>query len=225
MYISHKYKFIFLRTPKTASSSLSEFFIKNIPDPSAVYTPVEDSNLDGTLNPGIIQKYEHDHKFYHFTLQDLIYENIITEFQARTYKSFAVLRDPIDRQKSFYYFYKKWKNRARLPSLREYKKWTPNGTFVKEPNSAIRQTDFLSLNGKIIGDYWLYENLNAELNNFMKSLDLNVIHPLPKHKTNFRKNRDNEIQFDEEDLKKLQIVFESDFKLYNELKEKAHETN
>ena len=54
MYVSHKYKLIFLRTPKTASSSLSEFFIKNIPDPDAIYTLVEDSNIPATLSKEIL---------------------------------------------------------------------------------------------------------------------------------------------------------------------------
>lgn len=225
MYISHKYRFIFLRTPKTASSSLSEFFIKNIPDPSAVYTPVEDSKLPGTLNSGIIKKYKDNYKFYHFTLEDLIRENIITSQQALEYKSFAVLRDPIDRQKSFYYFYKKWKNKARPASLKEYKQWAPDGTFKNEPNSAIRQIDFLSLDGKIVGEYWLYENLDYELNKFMNSINVQISYPLPNHKNNFRKNRDNEIVFDEDALRKIENTFKDDFNLYNGLKEKAHETN
>lgn len=222
MYISHKYKFIFLRTPKTASSSLSEFFIKNIPDPHAVYTPVEDSKIQGTLSTGLIQKYKNNFKYYHFTLEDLVKEKIITPEQASSYKSIAVLRDPADRQKSFYYFYKKWKGRAKQPSLEEYKVWAPNGTFLNEPNSSIRQTDFLSLQGKIVGEYWLYENLHHELSKFMKSINVQVIHPLPSHKSNFRKNRSNEIQFDEDAMNKLLEVFGEDFKLYNELKEKSY---
>jgi len=165
MYISHKYKLIFLRTPKTASSSLSEFFIKNIPDDYAIYTPVEDSNIPGTLNPDIINKYKINFKYYHFTLEDLVNNEIITEEQAKTYKSFAVIRDPVDRQKSFYYFYKNWKGRHSPASLDEYKAWTSNGSFIGEPNSAIKQTDILSINEEIIGNYWLYENINDELNN------------------------------------------------------------
>lgn len=225
MYISHKYKFIFLRTPKTASSSLSEFFIRNIPDPTAVYTPVEDSDLLGTLHSDIIRKYKKDFKFYHFTLQDLIDENIITKDQALSYKSFAVLRNPVDRQKSFYYFYKKWKNRRKPHSLNEYKIWAPEGTFKDEPNSAIRQIDFLTLDGKIIGEYWLYENINDELNKFMNKINVEIIHPLPNHKSNFRKNRDNEIEFDDEAMNKLLDAFCADFKLYDMLKEKAFAEN
>lgn len=225
MYISPKYQFIFLRTPKTASSSLSEFFIKNIPDPQAIYTPVEDSNLRGTIHDSIINKYKRDFKFYHFTLDDMVRENIITEQQARTYKSFAVIRDPIDRQKSFYYFYKKWKGKGKPASLDQYKSWAPNGTFTGEPNSAIRQTDFLSLKGEMIGTYWLYENLNAEVENFMRSINVPIVHALPNHKSNFRKNRSDEIKFDQESLQKIKKAFGKDFDVYNELKEKISETN
>lgn len=221
MFISHKYKFIFLRTPKTASSSLSEFFVKNISDPTAIYTPVEDSNLPGTIDTGIIRKYKKDFKFYHFTLEDLVKENIITKDQALTYRSFAVLRNPVDRQKSFYYFYKKWKSRKNPPSLQEYKLWTPDGSFKNEPNSAIRQTDFLTLDGKIIGEYWLYENINQELSKFMNQIGIPIKHPLPNHKSNFRKNRDNEFEFDEDAMNKLLNMFGNDFKLYDMLKEKA----
>ena len=95
MYLSHKYKFLFLRTPKTASSSLSDFFIRNVDDPNAIYTEVEDSKLPGTLNEAIVGKYR-PYAFYHFTLNQLIDENIITEQQAREYDVFALLRNPVD---------------------------------------------------------------------------------------------------------------------------------
>ena len=71
MYLSHKHKFLFLRTPKTASSSLSDFFIRNIQDDEAIYTEVEDSNLPGTLDEAIVSKYR-PYAFYHFTLNQLI---------------------------------------------------------------------------------------------------------------------------------------------------------
>tara|TARA_B110000503_G_scaffold97711_1_gene146570 strand:+ start:1438 stop:2109 length:672 start_codon:yes stop_codon:yes gene_type:complete len=222
MYVSHKYKLIFLRTPKTASSSLSEFFIKNIPDPQAIYTPVEDSNIAGTLSQDIINKYKINFKYYHFTLQDLVDNRIITPMAAIEYKSIAVVRNPVDRQKSFYYFYKKWKNAGSPASLEQYKAWTAKGSFIGEPNSGILQSDILKWNGEVKGDYWLYQNIGNDLSQLMRELNLQVTHPLLNHKNDFRTNRDDEIVFDKEAMDKLQEVFGADIKLYNELAEETY---
>ncbi|HAW04580.1 MAG TPA: hypothetical protein DCW83_07830 [Saprospirales bacterium] len=222
MYISHKYKLIFLRSPKTASSSLSEFFIKNIPDPDAIYTPVEDSNIKGTLSQDIINRYKTHFKFYHFTLQDIIDNNIITKEQALSYRSICVIRDPVDRQKSFYYFYKKWKQPGSQASIEQYNDWTSNGPFIGEPNSGILQSSFLKIDNKIVGEYWLYQNFHNDLSQLMRELDLSVTHMLPQHKTDFRKNRDNEIKFNEFATDNLNKFFGSDVKLYNELLEETY---
>lgn len=222
MYISHKYKLIFLRSPKTASSSLSEFFIKNIPDPDAIYTPVEDSNIQGTLSQDIINRYKTNYKFYHFTLQDIIDNNIITKEQALSYRSICVIRDPIDRQKSFYYFYKKWKQPGSQASIEQYNAWTHEGPFIGEPNSGILQSSFLKIDNKIAGEYWLYQNFHNDLSQLMRELNLSVTHMLPQHKTDFRKNRDNEIEFNEFATDNLNKFFGSDVKLYNELLEETY---
>jgi len=58
----------------------------------------------------------------------------------------------------------------------------------------------------------------------MKDLELEIVHPLPTHKSNFRKNRKNEFAFDEEAMEQMKFVFEKDFELYNELKEKSYES-
>lgn len=219
MYLSHKYKFLFLRTPKTASSSLSDFFIRNINDPEAIYTEVEDSNLPGTLDESIVSRYR-PYAFYHFTLDQLIHEGVITEEQAREYDVFALLRDPIDRAKSFYYFYKKFRSPGTSPSLEEYKRWTNKGVFNNDPNSAIVQTDLLKIKGESVGRYWLYENLEKELSNFMFHRRLRIDHPLPRHKTDTRKVKKNEIEFDETSLNDLREHFQNDFMLYEQLKKK-----
>lgn len=223
MYISHKYKLVFLRTPKTASSSLSEFFIKNIPDMSSIYMPVEDSKLEGTINPVIIDKYRDNFKYYHLTLENLIKEKLITIEQAKTYKIISVIRNPVDRQKSFYYFYKRWKNVNQPFTLQDYNYLAPNGYFIDEPNSAIRQSDFAKLGDKYIGEYWLYENLDSHVNKLMKDLGLEIINPLPTHKSDFRKNK-NEIEFDEESMAQIKLVFGKDFELYDELKKKYYKS-
>lgn len=224
MYISHKYKLIFLRTPKTASSSLSEFFIRNIPDPEAVYTPVEDSRINGQGTDHLQTKYKRNFKYYHFTLEDLINEGVITKHQAKTYRVISVIRDPIDRQKSFFFFYSKWKAKGRPVDLNLYKTIAPNGTFLDEPNSALLQSSFGLLDGEYVGEYWLYENLGEHLSNLMKDLNLQTQYPLVSHKSGFRKNK-SDIRFDGESLNKMHDVFEKDFKLYNELKENQYASN
>lgn len=217
MYLSHKYKFLFLRTPKTASSSLSDFFIKNIDDPNAIYTEVEDSGTPGTLSEDIVGKYR-PYAFYHFTLQQLIDEAVILEEQAREYTCFALLRNPIDRQKSFYYFYKKFKSPGWEGSIEEYKSWTRNGVFKGEANSVIRQSDLLKINGEQVGEYWLYENLEQKLFDFLYDRKIEVKYPLPQYKAGIRKSRKNEIEFDEQSLKDIRNHFKQDFELYEKLK-------
>ena len=217
MYLSHKYKFLFLRTPKTASSSLSDFFIRNVDDPNAIYTEVEDSNLPGTLSEDVVGKHR-PYGFYHFTLQQLIDENVITEEQARSYTCFALLRNPVDRAKSFYYFYKKFKSPHRPASLDEYKAWTQLGVYRGEPNSAIVQANLLRINDQPVGRYWLYENLEQELFDFLYERKIEVKHPMPQHKTGIRKSRKDEIEFDEECMKGLRSHFKRDFELYEKLK-------
>ena len=92
----------------------------------------------------------------------------MTEEQAREYYCFALLREPLDRQKSLYYFYKKWKSPKTPASLDEYKSWAPYGLF-EDPNSRIVQTDLLKIRGELVGEYWLYEDLDVRLNHFMTS--------------------------------------------------------
>jgi len=218
MYLSHKYKFLFLRTPKTASSSLSEFLIKNIPDPDAIYTDVEDSKIQGTLDKAIVEKYSRNYKVFHLTLEELIAEGVMSVDQAREYTVVNVLRDPLDRQKSFYYFYKKWWSPQTPASCQEYLNWARNGTFRGEVNSTLKQTGFSKYNGESLGEYWLYENLEHEVKSFLYDLGIPVTVPMPKHKTGFRKDRNNEFQFDEESISSIKHHFKEDCEVYEQLK-------
>jgi hypothetical protein len=216
VYLSHKHKFLFLRTPKTASSSLSDFFIRNIQDDEAIYTEVEDSNLPGTLDEAIVSKYR-PYAFYHFTLNQLIDEGVLTREQALEYDIFALLRNPVDRAKSFYYFYRKWKGHGIDASIEQYRNWTINGIFKGEPNSSIVQTSLLKLGNKPVGRFWLYEDLEKELSNFMFNRRLRIDHPLPRHKTDSRAVRTDEIEFEQKDIDEMKQTFGADFRLYDEL--------
>lgn len=218
MYLSHKYKFLVLRTPKTGSSSLSEFLVKNIDDPDAIYTEIDDTNIPGTLDPAVVDR-NRPFKYFHFSLEDLLREGVITPDIIKNYRCISVLRDPVDRQKSFYYFMKKWWAPNTGGSLQEYKSFSPDGySLRKEPNTMLKQTDLLKYNGEICGEFWLYENLNDHVEAFMKDIGVEIKYPMPRHKAGFRKNRDNEIEFDNEVITKLQNHFTDDFRIYSKLK-------
>lgn len=220
MYLSHKYKFLFLRTPKTASSSLSEFFIRNIPDPDAIYTHIEDSKMLGTLDPAISEKYHKDWQLFHLTVELLIKEGILTLEQAKEYKIVNVLRNPFDRQKSFYYFYKKWWQPRTPGTDEEYLHWTfdHRPELRDEFNSGLKQTSFSKYNGETLGEYWLYEDLEKELNNFMDELGLEITSPLPNHKAGFRKNKDQEFVFSQRSIDRIRHHFKEDCETYERLK-------
>jgi hypothetical protein len=230
MYISHKYKIIFVRIPKTACSSITDFLIRNIKDSDAVHSGVDDSKIAPTIVDDTKQKQVNpllrstSNKYVHYTLEDIINEGLIKATSLNRYRCIGVIRDPVDRQKSMYYFRKKWNLRTK-PSLQDYKNITINNCTMRlSPITGIQQSDFLMYNGVSYGNMWLYENIEKELPALMKDLGLNSDHKLPKHKFGNRKT--GEFNFDEEVMDSLKAHYHKDFKLYNELKlGKQHASN
>ena len=56
----------------------------------------------------------------------------------------------------------------------------------------------------------------------MRELNIQVTHMLPQHKNDFRKNRDNEISFDDKAIDNILKYFGDDVTLYNELAEETY---
>jgi hypothetical protein len=71
-------------------------------------------------------------------------------------------------------------------------------------------------NNELLGDFWLYENLNKEVARFMDSLGLPNAE-LPQHKTGLRKNVREEIQFEQKDLQAIKNTFSADVEMYRRL--------
>jgi len=220
MYLSHKYKFLVLRTPKTGSSSLSEFLIKNIDDPDAIYTEIDDTGIPGTLDEAIVNR-NRPFKYFHFSLNDLIREKVITPDIIKNYRCISVLRNPVDRQKSFYYFMKKWWAPNTVATLEEYKSFSPDGySLRREYNTMLKQTDLLMYEGRLHGEFWLYQNLDEHVMDFMNDIGVAIKHPMPTHKSGFRKDREAEIQFDDQVMNSLRNHFKLDFEVYEKMTNK-----
>lgn len=218
MYISRKYKVIFIRIPKTACSSITEFLIKNIDDSNAIHSGVDDSNIKSTLIDAekTSSKENKSNKYVHYTLQNIVDEGFVKADELKHYNIFGVLRNPIDRQKSMYWFRKKW-SKSTPGSLEDYKNITINNCAMKaSPATGIEQVEFMKYNNKLHGRFWLFENIDKELNNLLNDLGLSMKYELPKHKSGNRKK--NEFEFDEEVMKSLKAHYNNDFIMYHNLK-------
>lgn len=96
MIISHKHKFIFIKTRKTAGSSIEKFLMSRL-GPSDIFGGMEYEDL----SPKNLNTFrEHaDHKH--------IRKNY--PFEWKNYYKFCVERNPWDKAVSFYYWYKESK--------------------------------------------------------------------------------------------------------------------
>lgn len=178
MLISHRYKFIFLRTEKTAGSSLSEALSKALGNdviaadmsrPAwAKYSPIHHGALKRNF-PKTFGLHAH-----------ATAKQARSVFGAETFESyfkFAVERNPWDRQVSLYMH-------------REWKKGKAGDQFDRDIRSFLyRNTEYVRLNnwsnyaiGKnvVVDKIIKYENLNEELERVFDKLKLPKPIELPK---------------------------------------------
>ena len=165
MIRSDSNKFIFLRVPKNASSSLAQWFIKNYTDEYDVYTEVNDGGISSKGDARKLHsKYSKDSHFIHMTLQELKDEGIVHMGHLKDYETISVIRNPLERQLSLHFF---------LASLHRYKPepgkfrehfW--EGHHIDDTNNKILQSDYTIVDGVDYGTWWGYDNLDYHVTKF-----------------------------------------------------------
>ena len=181
MILSHKHKFIFVKTAKTAGTSIEVFLSKHC-GATDIVTPIEPPmeghrprNYEGFINPipeiverpgKLLSALQHSivsrEKFYRhmpaFEIKNRVPDNV-----WNGYLKFCVERNPWDKVLSHYHMHAAREGRSL--SLDEY---LARGRF---PINHFRYTD--RSGRKIIVDRILrYENLTAELNEVFAQLNI-----------------------------------------------------
>jgi len=195
MIISHKFKFIFIKTYKTAGTSLEAYF-SPFAGPTDVLTPI---------HPPVVghQPQNHSGFFNHISASEL--QKKIDPAVWSTYFKFCIERNPWEKVISFY-----WMKKSELPDL-------TIDEFLKFDNIGYN-FDLYSNGESILVDRVLrYENIDNELANIFSKLGISFDGKLPGlAKTEFRKDRR---QFAEiltsEQIQKIAFKFQKEIKFYS----------
>lgn len=220
MVICESNGFIFLRIPKNASTSLATYLIKEYCNKTDTYTGVGDSGITKQNVPdGIISKYRIGYRFIHLTLNELVQNKLITEEKIRNMKVYGVIREPLDRQLSLYFFKKR--SRANY-NPDDFRMLFQNGYCESDQNNRILQSEYCKLGTEDVGHYWLYDKLNEALNQFKQIFPPQNDIGVPTYKSSLRQSYNKQDLIDEYyDQKTKDAVlkyYEKDFELYERLR-------
>ena len=168
MIISHKYKFIFIKTRKTAGTTI-EYNLSKYLGKNDIICPSEQANY---LSQNYIQqtslskflatlKLKNFSKKFYFKFTDYIHAiDIKKKIDKKIYQNyfkFCVEREPIDKSISFYFMRK---NSPNSNYKRKNMSWTE---FVNKKRFPVDTNFYTHKNRLIIDKIIRYENLETEL--------------------------------------------------------------
>jgi hypothetical protein len=205
MIISHKYKFIFLKTRKTAGTSI-EIALSRFCGEKDVITPI--SRPDERLRAELCYRGPQNFRVLEsknarkdgrpiVSRKKIGYYNHIPAKRVRSilgtetwdeYFKFCFERNPWDRVISMY----SWRTRKlqSRPTLLEFLRSEDEKEIPEGNNIKISNFDIYSIDGDIVVDHvGLYENLNSELERIAMLLNLPEEIQLPRAKGSAREDR------------------------------------
>lgn len=226
MILSHKYKFIFIKTNKTAGTSIEIALAKfcgekdiitpndpadedirnrlGYPKPQHCYSPVSDYRFRDIYK--IIVRHKRKLKFYHHMPATEIKE-LVGDTIWNDYYKFCFERSPWDRVISFYYW--RYKSDPR-PSITEF--IDSDEILLLKKYGLQRYT----INGNVVVDrVCRFEKLQEELGEVSRILGFPETITLPKAKGAFRKDKRHYRDIlNAEDAKKIERIFSKEIELF-----------
>ncbi len=169
MIISHKYKFIFIKMPKTAGTSIEVDFCK-ILGPDDIVTPIYPKEEGHTPQNYVINRY--------FGLKKYAFDEHMSAIQIRkrigikiwnSYFKFCVEREPVDKVLSQYFMFKNSPYHNR-----EYSSWTFDKFIGSDHGQCSHRMYTGRFGGMIVDRILKYENLTDELKSVGNKLGFNL---------------------------------------------------
>lgn len=178
MIVSHKYRFIFLRTEKTGGTSLT----------AALQSLLDEGDVQGKMNRPAWAKYSPIHHgalkrhfprwfglHRHATARQV--RDVVGRRFFDSYFKFAIERNPWDRQVSLY-FHREWKKNNASPDFDRHMRsfFYRNSEYVRLNNWSI-----YAIGDKIVADRVLrYETLDQDIPELFAQLGVDCPVEMPK---------------------------------------------
>lgn len=226
MIVSHKHQYIFIKTRKTAGTSL-EISLSGNCGPDDIITPLAliDETIRSNLGHRGPQNYIIEKKgFFNFIkslfgIQSSHYnhspayeiEKKIGKEIFANYLKFCVVRNPWDRVVSLYYW------RLKNPDFYKIDENISFSQFVKNTDAKILSDSHIYTlgNNSAVDIFIRYENLEQELNKVLSKLGLHNV-TLPNAKSGTRISKEHySLLYDEESLTKINQVCAWEINFFN----------
>ena len=215
MIISHKHKFIFLKTRKTAGSSIQVALSTICDNTKDIITGsnIKDGVLDESYSAGWnMDKFFTNHP--HPPIADV--RSFVPEDSWNSYFKFAFVRNPFDIIVSRYHWDVKGKG-SQSTSVTGFREWlpsycNPNGTYWQD-----EQWRYITLGDGIAVDYvGQYESLNDEYEKIVTDhLGITDVPTLGFQKSGYRDKTHYSEYYDDASIELVYRYFAKDLALFN----------
>ena len=207
--ISHKYKFIYLKNYKVASTSVESFFGQYCINPSLNYS-FEDNQSVIISEYGIIGSRIISDKIWYNHNPACDIKRDLGEDIFNTYFKFCVIRNPYDYMVSSYY----WDYRNNYRPIKSFKQYVIDYTISDIRNNLNR----LFIDDKeVCNAYIRYESLEEDIKKIICTLEITDynISKLPNHKSGYRpKGTHYREYYDEETRNLVYNLFKTEIDMF-----------
>jgi hypothetical protein len=207
-----RFKFNFINVPKNASTSIRRFFIDNVVQPEDSYSEYyEDENTRWSQNMA------HHHASH--SHMDVTYA-VDNGLLDKTETIVGVLREPVERVLSLY-LYRVKQGLVQSPGIADFRRSVSVGFYPDRPWQNQLQSSFLTYEGKQLGQWWLFDNIDHHINDFVDTYGIDVKRPLLTQNKSIKNHDTKEYLstfYDADTLRAVTKYYEQDIELYHRMR-------